>query len=226
MIKIAYYMRIFVVLVIGVLLGLLYSCVAKAGEPTQVRVAILDTGTSVRYKGPLCKEGHKDFTGTTLADKVGHGSEVASIIARQAPQYGWCLISLKYTNANGKPSGVNYVKALEYAATLKLDVLNLSLSGLEPILEEKIAIKKLLDQGVHVVIAAGNRGLNLDLGCVVWPTCIDKRAIVVGSNLPSSNTGTIVDFVVPSVKGPADGTSASAAVISGNLVRLIVEGVK
>lgn len=196
----------------------------QAEEPTQVRVAIIDTGI-VNYKGPLCSDVGRDFTGTSLADKVGHGTEVANIIAKQAPQHGWCLISLKYTNFDGSPSGVNYVKALKHALTLNLDVLNLSLSGLSPILEEKIAIKKLLDQGVRVVVAAGNQRLNLDLDCVAYPTCIDKRAIVV-ANTEKSNTGSIVDFTVPSPKGPAYGTSGSAALVTGQLVRLLMEGAK
>ena len=48
-----------------------------------LRVAVIDTGLDLsdkRFSSRLCKEGHEDFTHTTIEDKSGHGTHVVGLI--------------------------------------------------------------------------------------------------------------------------------------------------
>jgi serine protease AprX len=112
-------------------------------------------------------------------DDEGHGTHVAGIIAgngqasdgRQsgvAP--GASLISLKVLDANGRGTVANAIAALDWVlahhAQYNIRVVNLSVGAnvqesywTDPL---TLAAKRLVDAGITVVTAAGNRGRNAD----------------------------------------------------------------
>lgn len=152
-------------------------CVNYVSAKT-IRVAVIDTGFNMNdnwdkvlknnklglRKPKLCRTGHKDFTGTGLQDRVGHGTHIAGLIAKEAKNADYCLIILKIyslAHMNGLGAVLSH-KAFDYANRLGVDIINFSTNGEGLILPEYRAIKKVLDSGILLVVAAGNDGYKID----------------------------------------------------------------
>ena len=146
-----------------------------------VTVAFIDSGLT-SYQHPDLADSRVlafvDFVNgrTTKYDDDGHGTHVAGIIggtgklsakkyAGMAP--GASLVSLKVLNQNGEGTVGNILKALDwvykYGSTYGVRVVNLSVGAAvtesyytDPL---TLATKALVDSGITVVAAAGNRGL-------------------------------------------------------------------
>jgi hypothetical protein len=82
--KIKYWMLI-------IAIHLFAATLVMAEEPKPIVVAVIDTGKAVDPKLKYCKYGHKDITGTGLEDNNGHGTNVASLIAREAKGANYCV---------------------------------------------------------------------------------------------------------------------------------------
>ena len=138
-----------------------------------IKVAVIDTGfdfqskwknliadkDGVQLRQPnLCNEGHKDFSGSDLIDRVGHGTHVAGIIAKFAENADYCLVIIKFFDPSVKNSNnlKNSAAALKYAYSLGVDIINYSGGGTEFSLDEYLIVKKLLERGTVFVAAAGN----------------------------------------------------------------------
>jgi subtilisin family serine protease len=199
------------------LLFILLSNTGIASGPSAkrvIRVAVIDTGfdfkstwknagkdsDGVALKRPkLCKEGHKDFTNTGIQDNHGHGTHVAGIIAKFAVDANYCLIIIKYyDSATVSSDNLSHtIKAFEYLSTLDVDMVNYSGGGLEFSMPEYRSIKKLLDNGVIFVAAAGNEKTKTDYKIFK----IDEKNRKIYYN--NTSTGQIVDRQ-PSGYYPAD----------------------
>jgi major intracellular serine protease len=185
----------------------------------QIRVAVIDTGISFRvvYKIPLCKEGHRDFTRTTLHDRHGHGTNISGLIDQYArnqilkdpkdidhinkTNINYCQIILKFYDEkrSSLKSEDRMIEAIEWAIQLKVDIINISAGGVDALSLERFFIKKALDNRIQVVLAAGNDGYELGKNGNYYPAMYDKRAIVVGNwqqknvRALTSNYGNIVN---------------------------------
>lgn len=184
----------------------------------KIKVAIIDTGINrdLFFKPTMCAKGHKDFTGTGLQDSNGHGSHISGLIDQyvkdmpfnkgfrppnlQGKKVEYCQIIIKFYDSNiFTDTGNTTVEAIEHAIKLKVDYINYSAGGLKYIESEAKVIKKALDAGITVIVAAGNE--HSDLTKVpYYPAVIDPRLIVVGNTdfvskkvAPSSNYGSAVD---------------------------------
>lgn len=200
-----------------------------------VKIAVIDTGFGP-INGPtkLCSSGHRDFTtSNSILDEVPskHGTNIASLIEREAGSGDYCLVILKVYNKGIK--GIAkfnldaYYEALKYAInTLKPNVINLSISGKGRLEFETQLITKLLNMGTVIVVAAGNEKIDFDKeGCIVYPACIDPRIYVV-ANLKGTGTnyGAQVDSYENGIEQTAGGTtltgsSQAAAVFTGKAVK-------
>ena len=212
---------------ICVIFGLcLYTPVTNA---KMLKVAVIDTGIdfTVLDKVPLCKDGHKSFTkDNTLKDRndIQHGTNIVGLIAKYSDNSNYCIIIIKFYDKQQNSFALG--KAISYAATLDVDIVNISAGGAGFDDNEKVGIERLLTKNVIVVSAAGNDKQNLDYSCYFYPACYDKRIIVVGAtNVWQANTGSIIDVKESGYKEvgtfgrPLSGTSQATAIYTGKLIK-------
>ncbi len=172
-----------------------------------VVVAVLDTGATFTHPD---LQGHylvgynalaPDTLPLDIADgatnaEVGHGTMVAGVIARLAPQAA--ILPIRVLNGDGTGTLLNLVKGIHYANTHGARIINMSFgcsvkSG---------ALNDALDEselaGIVLVAAAGNNNLNQAL-----PPTVSRGTIAVaaveGDNTksPYSNYGSFVRVVAP-----------------------------
>ena len=151
-------------------------------------VGVIDTGFNFSFnqyehfklsKPKLCKTGHKDFTGSTITDTNGHGSNIVSLIAKGNESADYCVMVLKYYSEETADRSLTLeLEAIQYAIEQKVDILNMSLSGYEYSKKECLLIKEALNRGIKIVAAAGNEGYNL-AKTKVYPAMCDDRIKVV-----------------------------------------------
>lgn len=143
---------------------------------------------------------------------VSHGTHVAGIAAAKTDNskgiagMGWHtkIMALQVAGCDGSMSDAAIAEAVEYAVANGADVINLSLGGfgkssvLEAVIEDAIA------QGVVVVAAAGNEGINVDR-FTYQPACITGVVTVAATDSSDeaasfSNFGSgCVDIAAPGV---------------------------
>lgn len=154
-----------------VLTFLLFSSLAQA-KP--VRIAILDSGLNVKNKEDvkLCPSGHLDVTGTGFEDKIGHGTNIAYIIANTLKDVDYCIVIIKIFDSKSSTLLPSTELALLYLLHLeKIDLVNYSAGGRGYQYAETVLIKGLKVLGTTFVAAAGNEGRNLDESCDYYPAC-------------------------------------------------------
>lgn len=209
----------------------------QVAQAKPVIVAVVDTGYSVPQNEsnlPFCKFGHATFVGNDMKDNVGHGTNIAHTIAAQVrglPKGSWCMVVIKFfdkdTNAGDAES--NSVKSLRWIKKLNVNIVNLSYEGGHANSAERLAIKRLLDSGIKVVAAAGNR--NTKPG---FPAAADPRITVVGNlqeegvRHPTSNFGDSVNRWEIGTNICAGGrcmtgTSQATAIATGKMLRKMIE---
>lgn len=167
-----------------------------------LKIAVIDTGfdTASEWnkdsKPTLCDGEHKDFSRTgSIMDKHGHGTHIAGLIHKHIGNINYCLIIYKFYDPKGLHNGKAMIQSIKAAIKAKVDIINISGGGVDPIAEEKKVIKQALDQGIVVVAAAGNESNNKPY----YPAHYDSRIVVVGNvnvlgqRAPTSNFGPVVD---------------------------------
>lgn len=214
------------------------------GPETRIKVAILDTGLDLsdpRFKDVLCREGHRDFTGVGLIDRMSHGTHIAGLVKRYADTEGYCLMILKIT-AGGNYGIEPELLALQFAIKSGVKFINMSVAGEGFSEEERLLLRNaVINKGITVVVAAGNSGRNIDIPTQeTYPANYNIPGMyVVGNNkkdggrAPTSNYGTKVNVwvvgenVISTVPGLTEeamsGTSMSAAIQTGLLVHKYLE---
>lgn len=211
---------------IALILMLFCSFTALGRNP--IKVAIIDTGLSNAYvkNVQLCDRGHKDFSGQGLNDTNGHGTNITGIITEHTNTTNYCIIIIKAYNFD---THKNYItNALQYVSNLNVDIINLSGGGPGTIEEERVAVEKILNKNILLVVAAGNDGINLDENCNYYPACYDKRVIVVGANKSYSNYGTPVHVIrtgedVSGFGIVMHGTSQATALQTSKIINILAK---
>ncbi|GAB3406915.1 S8 family serine peptidase [Flindersiella endophytica] len=194
-----------------------------------VTVAVLDTGVDATH--PDLADAivdAKDFTGSPsgTADKVGHGTHVASIVTGDGTASGGRykgvapdakLLSGKVLSDDGYGSDSDIIAGMEWATAAGAKVVNLSLGapdspGTDP-LEQ--AVDRLTEQtGALFVIAAGNEGpqrlgtpSTADAALAVG--AVDKSDQFAGFSSTGPRPG---DFAIkPDLTAPGVGIAAARA---------------
>lgn len=208
-----------------------------------IKVAVLDTGLDLAH--PMFSERlapsseWKDFIdGDSNPQEVagsyyGHGTGVAGIISQIAPKA--TLLPIRVLNSEGVGDVSKIASAINHAITMKANVINLSLTTSVDVPELKTMIQLAAQNGIYVVMAAGNDALN----SLYYPAAYAKTAtnnqmlLSVGSvtandTLSSfSNYGTALEFVAPGDQiysaypdqqiAYFTGTSFSAPVVAGTV---------
>lgn len=214
---------IFIVLIRLVLLYVVLSIIASIkgrSEEQLIKIGIIDTGYDFNYAKSinaeplkLCDKGHYDFLTRTetinhapaeFSSNIGHhGTLVASIIANKLKKVRYCAIVIQVYETCEEGCSLkkdNLIKAVEKLIQEKVLVINMSYSGITPYSDEQKVMKKAVDRGISLFVAAGNNGENLNRVCQYYPACyLLPNEYVIGATengkiCPVSNTGRIVHY--------------------------------
>jgi subtilisin family serine protease len=143
----------------------------KYSKGENVTIAIVDSGVDPSHedlKENLHLDHSKSFhpNETTIVDLNGHGTGTAGICAAEQNDNGIIgvapsakIIAIKVLGESGTCSNDNIVAALKYLYSIKdkIDIINLSLGSTDPLPDEGYdIIKKLYNEGIVIVAAAGN----------------------------------------------------------------------
>ena len=175
---------------------------------TGVRAYVIDTGIRFSHSdfGGRAISGYDAVDGGSADDCNGHGTHVASTLGGST--YGVAknvtLVGVRVLNCSGSGSLSGVVAGIDWAvanhAAGTPAVANLSLGG-GPSTAIDAAINRLHNDGVTVVVAAGNNGTN---ACNGSPSRVPNAFTVAASNrydaMPYwSNRGGCVDIIAPGV---------------------------
>ena len=208
-------------------------------------IAVIDTGLTVTPENNkfLCYRGHKSFTDSKSINddhKSQHGNNIASILIKHIDSSKACLLILKFWGGSDTNSISALGEAMNYAADMRVSYVNLSVSGTSYSEVESKALKRLLEVGAKIAVAAGNGeerklgsesvfiGVNLDQSCNIFPACNKTKLnnpnfhVVGATGAPFSNFGTIVtSWESGTQQGTPklSGTSQATANFLGKLVK-------
>ncbi|MEV6242008.1 S8 family serine peptidase [Lentzea sp. NPDC051838] len=193
-----------------------------------VKVAVLDTGVDNTHPDLATQEiAEKNFTDSPdNADRVGHGTHVASITAgtgaKSGGKYkgvapGARILDGKVLGDDGSGYESGILAGIEWAVEQGADVVNMSLGGDDsPVLDPmEILINKLSQEtGTLFVIASGNFGPNsvgspgsADQALTVGAVDRDDKLASFSSTGPREGDGAIK----PDITAPGVGIGAAAA---------------
>lgn len=166
-----------------------------------------------------------------ISDSNGHGTHVSGIAVAQTNNglvtagmgFNCSLMVLKASRSDENSfRESDLLSAMTYAINNGADIINMSLGGFgnSPLLEEKI--EEAVAAGILVVVAAGNRNVNLD-SVAFFPANVAAAITVSASDQNGefdntySNYGSVVDIMAPgtSVVSLGLSTTRSAAVLTG-----------
>lgn len=209
-----------------------------------ITVAVLDTGIDVSrpiFKDRITYADQLNYSNSgdanNITDDNGHGTEIASIIARNTGS-NVKILPIKILNKEGKGTLAGLYMGIHKAIMSGVDVINISACA-------NVGDNELIDNilseaeqsGITVVVAAGNEGKKVEKNTLAS----SDHVITVGSvNNASkvsgfSNTGDSVNIYALGQGIEADrvgdgtssinGTSASAAIISSAVAQLYTTNV-
>jgi subtilisin family serine protease len=179
-----------------------------------------------------------------MEDKVGHGTFVTGLIQKYAKDGNFCLLIYKYTHFDKTFSGYvnlqNEVKAFREAIKNGAKIVNFSAGGPEFDEDEYLFING--HPNVTFVVAAGNEGKNIDTRDYFYPASYHAENVVVVGNItedgnptPHSNwtdhkmyweVGSVISTLPNGRSGRMEGTSFSAAIRTGKLIREKLDAAK
>ena len=137
-------------------LGTLFATAVLA--PAQpVTIAVIDTGANVRVPELAAKRPATydvRTRGRDVRDLNGHGTLVASIVARSSGNAR--LLIIRAGSSSGAFSDANEAAAIRYAVDQGARIVNLSLGGPRTSSVERSAVRYAISRGVLLVAAAGD----------------------------------------------------------------------
>src|SRR5580765_5798353 len=137
-------------------LGALFAtAVIAPGQP--VTMAVIDTGANVRVPELAAKRPATydvRTRGRDVRDLNGHGTLVASIVARSSGNAR--LLIIRAGSASGAFSDANEAAAIRYAVDHGARILNLSFGGPRTSALERSAVRYAIGRGALLVAAAGD----------------------------------------------------------------------
>lgn len=140
----------------------------EVADGSGVTVAVLDNGVSATHedlRDKLVDGVDLVDRGSDATDAEWHGTIVAGVLAAAANGVGSVgaapgasIMPVRVLDSSGTGSDSTIAEGLDWASSHGADVINLSLSGIEPSPVLRAALESAVARGVVVVIAAGNTG--------------------------------------------------------------------
>jgi subtilisin family serine protease len=194
---------------------------AVAFVPTQpVTIAVVDTGAKVRVPEIAARQPATydvRTRGRDVRDLNGHGTKVASLIARSSGAA--YLLIIRAGSSSGAFSDADEAAGIRYAVDHGARIVNLSLGGPRTSRPERAAVEYAIARGVLVVAAAGDDYARRPeypaalLGSAGLAVAAVTRT---GSRALFSNTGPWVSVAASG----EDGTSFAAPLVSAAAARV------
>jgi subtilisin len=222
-------------------------------NPVNATIGIIDTGIDLKHPDLNVVNGVTFVPSTTTAnDDNGHGTHVAGIAAAKNNDIGVVgvapgakLWAIKVLAGNGAGSSADVLSGINYAIqhAKELDVINLSLGGGFSV-AENTAIRRAVEAGITVVVAAGNEHVDASTTspasapqAITVSAAVDSDGKCGGLGMPTSrgrddsfatysDYGKIVDIMAPGTlinstwkddgyKAGLSGTSMAAPHVAG-----------
>ncbi|HEY2374227.1 MAG TPA: S8 family serine peptidase [Gaiellaceae bacterium] len=185
-----------------------------------VTVAVVDTGANIR--APVIAAKHPvtydvRTHSRDVADSNGHGTQVASIIARDSGSAR--LLVIRAGSSSGAFTDANEATGIRYAVDHGAHIINLSLGGPRTSAVERAAVRYAAAHGVLVIAAAGDDYANRpEYPAALLGTGGLAVAAVADNGSPAlfSNTGPWVSIAALG----ADGTSFAAPRVAAAAARV------
>ena len=180
-----------------------------------INVAVLDTGVQAEHPDLSGQfTAIKDFSGSMFgpADRVGHGTHCAGIVAANDNTQGVIgvapharLLIGKVLGDDGSGSGQAIAKGIDWAVEMGADVISMSLGSPQPDPVIRNAINRAVAAGRFVVCAAGNSGpINTQPD---YPAAFENVLSVASIQ----HDGTLSDF---SSRGKVDFAAPGSSILS------------
>ena len=200
---------------------------ATAGE--HVTVALIDTGVSAEADGLGRNVVHLNLSDGAAGDGLGHGTFLAGIIAGTGKFKGVApgadILDVQVADETGATSLWTVLKGLDAAYERGADVVNLSLSTDSPLPPSfdplSRTLETLWDEGVTVVVAAGNDGPGWGTvgspgnnPTVITVGALDEKATAEtddDSVAEFSSRGSVYDAMKPDLVAPGVSLVSTAA---------------
>jgi len=138
-----------------------------------VRVAVLDTGIADHpdFSKPIATRSF--ISGQSVQDGNSHGTHCAGTVLARDEDIGVApdaeLIVGKVLSNQGSGASSGIAAGMEWAIEQGADVISMSLGGGSPYQPTIDAIRKAMDMGIWVVVAAGNSGFNGSSNSIGYP---------------------------------------------------------
>lgn len=171
---------------------------------SSVVVSVVDTGVSSHsfLSGRILDTGYDLVDNDPDPnDKHFHGTHVAGTIVDCTPELNIQIMPVRVLDANGSGSYLNVGNGIRYATEHGADIINLSLggSGCSPYIDD--SIEYAVDNGVTVVVAAGNENDDTKYYC---PSHLENCIVVAACDSEYekayfSNYGNSVDVTAPGI---------------------------
>lgn len=212
----------------------LISCITYA--ETRTKVVIIDSGISRTQSAQkyMCKNGNKNFTDSkNKYDEHGHGTNILSIISKSINPKTHCVVSVKvwHPKTNSYKTIEATISAIRLANRLDAKFVNISMNGNFFSRKEFIAIKKFVEKGGILTVAAGNEKSDLNKYCNAFPACYRKLLphknfhVVGASDTGRSNFGDVITDIEKGKKigfPVMSGTSQASAAKMAKILKVMV----
>jgi serine protease len=153
---------------------------------------------------PNDEEGHGTHVTGTIAQSTNNGLDVAGIA------FNCSIMPVKVLSRRGEAPYTTIADGIYFAADNGVDIINMSLGGDSNSITLKNAVAYAYNQGVTIVCAAGNDGLD---GSDSYPAAYDAHCIAVGATRYDrtrpdySTTGSYLDLAAPGGQIYIEGTT-------------------
>jgi len=138
-----------------------------------IRVAVLDTGYSAHHSLPVPIAAESFIRGQSVGDGNGHGTHCCGTVLSRDEDIGVApeadLIVGKVLSNQGSGSSSGIASGIDWALSQGADVISMSLGGGSSYGPTNAAIRRCMDAGTWVVVAAGNSGFSGRGNTIGWP---------------------------------------------------------
>jgi thermitase len=180
-------------------------------QPGETAVAVFDSGLDPQYANLSYIRGMYNAIDPSaeMSDPTGHGTLVALVasgaitpLGAEESGLGVPVLAVRVFDENGFTSSDTIMRAIQYALNSDVEIINLSFGTYEDIGFIEDAVNYAAQQGIQVIVAAGNDGLDKSVNPAANPSTFSVGAKNPdGSVADYSNTGdTVSDYEYGDVK--------------------------